>query len=196
VTLHCLSIDRQALPAAMLGTAKAHARVDHARDDTLISQYLAQAIDEVERHCSINVNPASYEVALDTLTAPCTWPAPNAWRVRLPVNNVEGFTLFDAGGVDLSDQVTIEQADIGGAYPAYLVGTGALAAGCTLALDVGVAFIVPGTTPAPDVLPMAPSIAAAVLRLTAAYYENREASVALVLEQFAPELVSIWNPSA
>jgi hypothetical protein len=35
-----------------------------------------------------------------------------------------------------------------------------------------------------------------VLRLVGGYYEAREAGVAITVDEFAPELVALWNPSA
>jgi uncharacterized phiE125 gp8 family phage protein len=185
MTLVCTSVDRETLPDALLDLAKSHARVSHTRDDALITQYVAQAIDQVERRCSINLNPASYTVVLDVL-APCAVLPTGPVRVRLPVNNVGEFLVLDADASDVSAGYTVEQADLGGALPAYLVGAAPTVPGWQLQAQVGVE--------APEDL--SPAITAAVLRLAAAYYENREASVALTMDEFAPELVAIWNPSA
>jgi hypothetical protein len=181
-----LTVDRTTLAAALLDAAKAQCRVTHGRDDVLIQQYVAQAIEAVERRCSINLNPALFELDLFTLEAlPCVgWPG--RCRLALPVNNVHAFTLKDADGIDQADLYTIEQGDLGGSAAAYLVGPAVVAADWAMTVDVGV-----DTTEL-----LSPAVAAVVLRLTGGYYENRESPSALVVDDFLGELASIWRPSA
>lgn len=185
--LAALSVDRAALPAALLDIAKSHLRVRHDRDDLLIGQHLAMAIDQVERRCNINLNPAVFTI--DPL-AVTSWPVgwwPANTRYVLPVNNVHDFTLLDGEGVDQSDGYAIEQADLGGSASAYLVGAPLISgAGWALTLEVGVDD--------PDAL--TPAVLAAVLRLTGGYYENRESPSAVVVGDFLGELASVWRPSA
>jgi uncharacterized phiE125 gp8 family phage protein len=185
--MNAISVDRTTLPAALLAIAKEHLRVRHTRDDLLITQYIAQAIDAVERRCSINLNPAVY--ALDPCTLDAAWPCitrSGAARLLLPVNNVQSFTLEDADNADQSVGYTIEQADMGGAFSAYLVGPPISGSGWALALNVGVDTL--------EVL--SPAVTAAVLRLTGGYYENRESPSAVVADDFLSELVAVWRPGA
>jgi hypothetical protein len=186
-----LSVDRAALPDALLDVAKDHLRVRHDRDDTLIRMYVAQAIDVVERKGSINLNPSTF--AIDPCALPgVAWPA-QLWmpagtmgvRLSLPVNNVEAFTVTDADGVDQSDAYEVEQADLGGSAQAYLVGP-TIAAGWAMTADVGVDD--------PDKL--APAVLAVVLRLVGGYYETRESASDLTDDTFVDELVAVWRPSA
>jgi uncharacterized phiE125 gp8 family phage protein len=193
--MNLLTVDRAALPAALLSLAKDHCRVRHTRDDALIRQYIAQAIDAIERRCSINLNPATFALDLYVrawplcATAPAYVVPPMRWP--LPVNNVLSFTLVDTNDVDQSAPYTIEQADIGGSAAAYLVGPNIPAAGWKMTLDVGI------DVPAAPALPaMAPAVQAAVLRLVGGYYETRESAVALVIDEFIPELAPVWRPSA
>jgi hypothetical protein len=181
--MNLVSVDRLTLPTAMLATAKEHLRVRHDRDDALITQYLAMAISAVERRCNINVNPAVYALDAATLASGvCAgWPA--VARYALPVNNVVAFTLEDADGVDQAVPYAIEQADLGGSATAYLVGPPSLAA-WAMTLDVGV--------DAPEAID--PAVAAAVLRLTGGYYENRESPSAVVVDDFLGELAAVWRP--
>lgn len=186
MTLHQLSVDRAALPTAMLDLAKAHLRVRHDRDDTLVGVYIAQAIDEVERRCNINLNPAVF--ALDVYACvpmPCIgWPA--VARLALPVNNIASFTLEDAEGIDQAGPYVIEQADLGGSAGAYLVGPVVPAAAWAMTADVGIDD--------PDA--MSPAVLAVVLRLVGGYYENRESPAPLVVDEFAGELAAVWRPFA
>jgi hypothetical protein len=190
--MNLVSVDRLTLPAAMLATAKEHLRVRHDRDDGLITQHLAMAISAVERRCNINVNPAVYALDAPALALaplrPSTallWPCAASPRYALPVNNVVGFTLLDADGVDQSAGYAIEQADLGGSAAAYLVGAYPLAAiGGVLTLDVGM--------DAPEQID--PAVAAAILRLTGGYYENRESPSAVVVDDFLGELAAVWRP--
>lgn len=184
--MNCLSVDRTTLPQAMTDLAKAHLRVYHARDDTLIGVYLAQAIDEVERRCNINLVPATFALDVPALVlVPCrTYPAQARWA--LPVNNVQAITLEDADGTDQSDAYAIEQADLGGSASSYLVGPPIPAAAWTMTADVGV----------DDPDDLAPAVLAVILRLVGAYYENREAPQAVVVDDFLGELAAVWRPTA
>lgn len=186
MTLHQLSVDRTALPMALLDLAKSHLRVRHDRDDTLVGVYIAQAVDEVERRCNINLNPATFALDLYAL-GPSTcagWPV--LARQALPVNNVQSFTLEDADGLDQSAPYAIEQADLGGSASAYLVGPAVPAAGWTMTADVGV----------DNGDDMAPAVLAVVLRLVGGYYENRESPAAVVVDEFAVEMAAVWRPYA
>jgi Phage gp6-like head-tail connector protein len=188
------SVDRTSLPAALLDLAKSHLRVRHTRDDALILQYLAQAIEQVERRCSINLNPAS--VIIVPAEDCCTpWSAPPVMRWRLPVNNVQTFTLLDADGVDHANDYGVEQADLNGAHAAYLVGSPFGAPDWTFEATVGVLYAPPHIPPF-EPTDLAPAVLAAVLRLTGAYYENREAFGALTADDFLGELAAVWSPSA
>ena len=187
--MNALNVDRTTLPAALLDTAKLHLRVYHTRDDALIAQYLAMAIDEVERRCNINLNPAVFALEPVTLTPGPYAGWPGLARYALPVNNVHAFTLDDADGEDMADSYTIEQADLGGSAGAYLVGVPLVArtvAGWTMTVDVGL--------DTPDDL--SPAVTAAVLRLTGGYYENRESPSAVVVDDFLGELTAVWRPNA
>ena len=123
-----LTVDRTTLPQAMLDTAKAHLRVTHTRDDSLIAAYLAQAIDTVERQSNINVNPATFALQPpNAYPCPCVpyssaGQPPGTARLPLPVNNVSAFTLVDGDGADQAASYSIEQADLGGSATSYLVG--------------------------------------------------------------------------
>ncbi len=190
--MNCLDVDRQVLPAALLETAKSHLRVRHGRDDLLIQTYLAQAIDAVERRCSINLNMADFELEIHHLDAtPCV-ALPEHVRLALPVNNVRSFTLADGDGVDQSISYAVEQSDIGGAGQAYLVGPPVTGSDWLMTATVGLDVPVPTEVP-PN---LAPAVLAVLLRLTAGYYENRESSSALAADDFLGELIAIWRPSA
>jgi uncharacterized phiE125 gp8 family phage protein len=189
--MNCLDVDRDQLPAALLELAKQHLRVRHGRDDLLIQTYLAQAIELVERRCSINLNPADFELEVHHLDAQPCRTLPEHMRLALPVNNVRTFTLTDGDGIDQSLNYAVEQADIGGSGQAYLVGPPVTGADWLLTAAVGV------DVPVPDQAPptLAPAVLAVVLRLAAGYYENRESSSALGVDDFLGELVAIWRPS-
>lgn len=186
MTLHQLAVDRTALPTDLLDLAKEHLRVRHVRDDVLIGVYLAQAIDAVERRCNINLNPATFSLDVyGCCCLPCVgWPA--MARLALPVNNVQTFTLEDSQGIDQAADYAIEQADLGGSAGAYLVGPAVPVAGWAMTAEVGVET-------ADD---LSPAVLAVVLRLTGGYYENRESPAALVADEFAVELATVWRPAA
>lgn len=191
--MNCLDVDRSSLPAALLELAKSHQRVRHGRDDLLIQTYLAQALEVVERRCSINLNPADFEIEVHHLQAvPCAVPPPHV-RLVLPVNNVRTFTLADAEGVDQSLNYTVEQADLGGTAAAYLVGPAMHDSGnwvMTAAVGIDAA------TPEDAATQLAPAVLSAVLRLAAAYYENRESTSGVLVGDFLAELTAIWRPGA
>jgi uncharacterized phiE125 gp8 family phage protein len=191
--MNCLDVDRSSLPAALLDLAKQHLRVRHSRDDLLIQTYVGQAIDAIERRCSINLNPADFELEVHHLDAmPCE-ALPEHMQLALPVNNVRTFTLTDGDGVDQSVSYAIEQSDLGGSGQAWLVGPPITEDDWLMTAAVGIEVATGSPPPAPDI---APAVLAAVLRMTGGYYENRESSAALAVDDYLNELIPIWRPSA
>lgn len=181
-----ITVDRTALPLLLLPKAKAQARVEHTRDDELITDQLAQAINAVERRCNININPAQYSLLSCELGL---WyaHAGSAIRGPLPVNNVlQIVSLAPPGGADQAADYTIVQAEYGGNAAAYLSGPSAFDGDWTLVVDVGMATDTE----------LEPAVTAAILRIAAAYYEARESSSPVFVDDFLSELVSVWRPSA
>ena len=170
-----MTVDRDVLPVALLALAKSQMRVEHNRDDVLITEQLRAAIVGVERRCSININPAQFAFEGCDITA----------TGRLPVNNVSAIVSLFSGGVDVSSNYGIKQDEMGGNAHAYLVGPTLNSNDAVLVVDVGMQ-----TVDAID-----PAITAAVLRITAAYYENRETFAPVFVDDFLGELIAIWRPA-
>jgi uncharacterized phiE125 gp8 family phage protein len=180
-----LQIDRSTLPDALLPLAKEHLRVRFTRDDGLITSLVSDAIDAVERRCSLNLFRATYALRLDACRQQYRCDATDLMRYELPVNNVVAVTVTDGAAVDWSTFYEIEQADFGGAGAAWIVGPSMSGAGWMAEVDCGV----------DDPDDLAPAVRVAVLRLAAAYYEARESFVTVVDTDYLGELLSIWRPS-
>jgi hypothetical protein len=193
MTIERLSVERTALPDALLDRIKAHLRVEFTRDDALIHTYTAAAINLVEMKCNVSLNPAEYVVTGDELRASGTrWGFRGAQpRWTLPVNNVRDFTLLessDADAGDLSLEFELWSPDFGGGAASYLVSVAgrAMPSAGIVQLTVGV----------DDPTELAPAFFSLIARLTGSLYENREASTALWADTFADELATLWRPSA
>lgn len=187
-----ISVDTATLPTALLPTAKAHARVEHTRDDPLFITYIAASISMIERKCNVSLNPAVYLMTPDELAPPTPRPA-CGYRMgwALPVNNANAVLIVqsgDPGAPDISTDFQLWSPDYGGSASSYLVETAGqqLPGTARLTVDVGV-------TNVPD---LAPAFLGIILRLTASMYENREASTGLFDDTFADELVGLWRPFA
>jgi hypothetical protein len=181
------TLDTAALPTLLLPTMKAQARVQHARDDALITGHTAAAIAMVEKLCNVSLNPAVYEVTPDELVWSCTPRSLSPHNWLLPHNNVRTFTI-DNAGTDISDQFELWQQDFGGSTSAYLTGPGSstVQTGALLTLTVGVL-----TPPA-----LSPAFLSVIGRMVASMYENREASSSLWVDGFSAELFAMWRPYA
>lgn len=192
--MRIISIDRTTLAADLLAVAKSNSRVEHDRDDALIETMIAQAIDDIQRLANVYLFDTEAEwtgAELSRLRSFCVATAsayPNAMRVSLPFNNVASVEVTDADGVDQSAAFEIEQGEPGGNSQSYLIGP---------TLNVGpwpgLVFSFRYGVAAADEI--APSVKAAVIRRTSAYYENREATLALSLNEAPGEFLSIWRPT-
>lgn len=181
------TIDRTTLPAAFLELAKAQARVTHAEDDALITEQLAQAIDDVERL----TNATIFERQM-TLTPPELGLDLLAWAVSgsgnwisLPFNNVSALEVLDGAGTDISAAYTIKQRDPGGTGTTWLQGpaTAPTPAPATFTFTAGMK-----TTGG-----IAPALRRLILRRAAALYEFRESALPLTADDLAGE-PGLWRP--
>jgi uncharacterized phiE125 gp8 family phage protein len=189
------NLDRDTLPPLMLDTAKAQSRIDHARDDALVTEYLAQAIDDVER--LTNATLFQRTITLDTDEV---WPALPAWawglmasdviRIALPFNNVSDLiaTGTDSEGnpVDVTASFSLAQVEPGGVGTAFLVGpTDATSwTGVTFQFTAGLA----------DPNAIAPSVRRVIYRRAAALYEYREAALPLTAAEAGGD-PGVWRPA-
>jgi hypothetical protein len=194
MSIQRLDVSYAPLPAALLDSIKAHLRVEHDRDDTLIRAYISAAIGICERKCNVSLNPAEYMVTLDELRprGPKLW-AGGTWRHSwlLPLNNVREFELLDSATPpnDLSANFELWNADPGGNGSSYLLGLDGyyLPTGAQItSLTVGVL----------DQETLAPAFFSLIARITGSLYENREASTDLVGDGFDSELIALWRPDA
>jgi len=148
-----VAADWTVLPAAMLATAKVHARVDHSTDDPFITDAIGRAIGGLEQRNDVLINPTTY-----------VWkPAASEFcngRARIPYTPVLSFTA--AAGGDVSANYVIETDAIHGAKPQYLVGS--YIAGLVVTCTAG--FATAAAVP--------PRMVDRIMRLTAHLYEHRE----------------------
>lgn len=182
-----VAVNRDALPALFLPLAKSQARIDHDRDDALVTEHLAQAIDDVERLTNATIfertiGATSWEVAGAPLWAWAVPGSPN-W-ISLTFNNVITFGAIDAAGVDVTTLYTLRQADPGGVGTAWLQGPAAPPA-------QPVSFII--VAGARDLDGIAPALRRLILRRAAALYEYREAALPLSADDLTGE-PALWRP--
>jgi len=187
------SFDALTLATALLDQQKAHCRVYHDRDDLLLPTYTAAAISEVGKRANINLAQATFETVagIEAFGWPARWGVGAAYL--LPFNNVRELRVFDSDGNDLSSEWTVAQQAFGGNADAYMVSPtkAMLPTGGRIEIDVGVEL-------AAD---LDPAVLLVVLRMGAAYYENRESDQPLtdttfVASRFEAEIFSIWRPTA
>jgi len=182
--MNILTVDRFALPQALLTRTKAHMRVEYVRDDALILDYLSQGIAAIERRCNINLNPSVYD--LDGYELRLESCSPSLYRYRLPVNNVgEVIDVIQDGGANVAASYTITQSDQGGSGNSYLVGPQLSGSGWALKVAAGVS----------DPVNLDAAVIACLYRIAAAYNEARESNAPVFVDEFTSELVSVWRPS-
>jgi hypothetical protein len=193
MSIERVTVDREALPEALLPLIKAHVRVEFDRDDMLLTTYTAAAIGLVESKCNVSINPAQYVVTADELRASGTrWAYPGgSARWTLPLNNVRDFTLMESteeDAADLSGDFELWSPDFGGSASSYLIAVAGrpVPTAAIVSLDVGL----------DDSVDLAPGFFALIARLAGSMYENREASTALWADTFAEELNALWRPAA
>jgi uncharacterized phiE125 gp8 family phage protein len=181
------TIDRTTLPAALVPLAKAQAKVEHARDDVLIAEHLAQAIDDVERVTNATLFERTITTdAVDLVGWPLyAWATPGSGNwIGLPFNNVSAFVATDADGLDVSSGYRVRQADIGGVGTAWLQGP-------TTVATPPITFAITAGLKTPDAI--APALRRLILRRAAALYEYREAALPLSADDLADE-PALWRP--
>lgn len=181
------TIDRATLPPLFLDLAKSQARIVTSDDDALITEQLAQAIDDVERLTNATIFERTFELTSDDLASSPLWawatPASPNW-ISLSFNNVSAFVATDADSVDVSDQYRLRQRDPGGVGTSYLQGPATMpAAPITFAVTAGMKTL--------DTI--APALRRVILRRFAALYEYREAALPLTVNDLTGE-PSLWRP--
>lgn len=182
--LQTTTIDLATLPAAFLPLAKSHARIDHDRDDSTATEYLAQAIDDVERLANVTIFDRTIEGTLDGLGM-CYRPTDASARLwtAMPFNNVRSFTATAPDATDVSPAWSLQQADPGGAATTWLGAPPATPwQGVAFSFKAGMASLAT----------IAPSLRRLILRRFAALYEYREAALPLTIDDLAGEPL-VWR---
>lgn len=169
-----ISVDRAALPQAMLPMFKTHCRVSYTDDDQYLSLCLVRAIDLCERHWGSFVFGT---VVLWTTSY-------RAQRRELPVAPVQSFTASDEAGNDVTSDYRIK-----GEYLERVDGQ-PVPAGLSVTLHCGYDAYVD----------MPPSAIDVSFRIGGHLFENREAVTSYSLDQ-VPQwmndlLVGTWIPRA
>jgi len=174
-------VDRATLPANMLSIAKTHLRVTFADDDDYIRLCLSRAIDLFERHAGWFVF---------TRTIEWSPSVDGSVRLSIPVQPIDGMTVLDSGGVDVSADYRAFPDHEALRWYFERLDKAALPAGLKVTLVAGFA----------DLTNLPPSVTDITLRLTAYFYENRESIASYSLEQ-VPQwmndlLLGNWIPRA
>lgn len=151
-------LDRAALPAALLGIAKSHLRVDGSYDDVYITDAIKRAINWFERVTNVSVNPVTWTWSPDQQVF-CNG---GGQRAQVPVSPVNSFAVAASDDTDISANFAVETMSTHGIGLYALVGQ--YAAGMTVSIPSGYA----------DADTLDPGIEDAVLRYTSHLYENRE----------------------
>lgn len=85
-------ITPRASPVITLADLKAHLRVTHSSEDTLIASYLEQACSWAENYALITIGPQTLEVALDA------FPTGSIELPRGPVTGITSVKYIDVNG--------------------------------------------------------------------------------------------------
>jgi hypothetical protein len=157
MTVTVVTVDRTALPTALLPIAKSHLRVDGTYDDAYIENALARAIGRIEDANGITINPTT-----------ATWtPGTGDFcgdGATLPARPASGFTAT-AGSppadVKSSYDIVLKWDDITGIPIQTLQG--AATSGLTVTLELGYTT---ATLP--------PQVLDRILRHAAHLYDHRE----------------------
>lgn len=189
------TVDWAPISDGLLRRAKAESRIDHDRDDDLVTAKVQAAADMIEREANVYLAPATYEADdPHALGDACGWYSRfHAWGVLLPFNNVRAARLFDADDNDITGDWRIRQREFGSNRDAYLVSPTQtrVPTFARVEFDVGVE----------SVADIAPLVVQVLLRIAASLYEYREAADpivdaerGLVVARFDRELQAIWRP--
>jgi uncharacterized phiE125 gp8 family phage protein len=160
--------DYATLPAALLPLTKDHLRVTFDDDDTVITEYLAQAIGLCEQIWDLAVFGTEVDWQPDLSTG--------ASRYQCPLQPVSAFTVM-AAAVDVSSEYALEMASL--TEPVWLVHSD----GTDFATDAEITL----TAGYADIASMPPPMRAGILRVAATLYEHRE-SVSVI----GPEQMPFW----
>lgn len=149
------TVDKTTLPTALLPRAKAHCRIDFSRDDALLTEIIARAIEKFENETEAKVFAATFQ-----------WSPAGAdfvdGRARSPISPVLDFTA-DVGETNVKDSYSVvTNSAIQGAGTYYLVGAWQDGLGLTL------------TTGYTDAAAIPAGIINEIMLYTATFYENRE----------------------
>jgi uncharacterized phiE125 gp8 family phage protein len=155
-------IDRDALPEALLSTAKTHMRVEFTRDDEYITLCLKRAIDFFERTTGMNVFSAEYDWYPQVGRA-----SGGEYFYALPFQPQPSFTVTDDTATDISDQFAIRAFGVPDEYgPRTFVSlNGAIDPALVVKIKVGFE----------DEEDLPPGILSFVLEAASWFYEYREA---------------------
>lgn len=184
------SIDRTALPLALLPTVKAHCRVDFPDDDTMLKIYTGIAIGQLEKVWGFALFTQAGKwtpLAGDALST--VIPATDRWQT--PIQPVIEFTAKDEADADVSADFKLIDpgAVISPTYLATLDGS-SFPAGITVAISAGYA----------DETELPPEALGAILQITSRLYEYRENVAAFSINQMPmwlnDLLVGLWQPRA
>lgn len=177
------SVDRTALPTALLPVAKQHMRVDFTDDNEVITKYLQFAISYFEQVSGWRVFGA------DVAWSPVSSTSAAASRYQCPVQPVASFKVM-SGAVDVSSEYALQAGEP--VAPVFLVHSD----GTPFPADAGITLVAGYADP--DAIE--PNAQAAILRIAATLYENRESVTTLSLEQmpfWLNDLLSgTWIPRA
>jgi uncharacterized phiE125 gp8 family phage protein len=172
--------DYAALPAAMLTLAKQHMRVTWTDDDTVITEYLAQAIGLCEQFWGL----AIFSTAVDWTPEPAGQAS-----YQCPVQPVSAFTVT-AGGTDVSADYQLAQAAL--TEPVFLKRKDGTAFPDDAEVTLSAGYATPSA--------LMPPMRAGILRVTATLYENRESATAYTVDQMPfwlnDMLGGLWVPRA
>lgn len=175
--------DYTTLPTALLPLTKAHLRVDFADDDTVITEYISQAIGLLEQFWGLSLFGAAVIWTPDLSTGASRYQAPVA-----PVSDT--FTVVDGEAVDVSADYQIERQAL--TDPVWLArkdGT-AFHAGAVVTLAAGYT----------SVTALLPHQRAAILAVTGTRYEHRESTATISIDEMPHWLTDVlgglWVPRA
>lgn len=188
-----ISINRTALPAALLPTVKAHCRVEFSRDDQYLTGVAGRAIDLFERLTEWAVFQRLYKWSISADEgadfASSGWGEGWAWRLPLAPVTISK-AVIEPGGIDVTSEYSIVANVPDGRGESFMVRELGKP-------DPMPSVVLQGGYALPDDMP--PGVLDFTLRASAWLYENREAALMPGADMMAYAnslLTSYWLPKA
>ena len=184
-----VSVNQTYLAINMLAFCKAHLRIEHDRDDTLIESYIRRAIAKLERQSGIAIFESRYVFEFDHDHHSGLIHHRRSKRLLpIPIKPWRSLEIYDDAGNDITPQFKLHgdttQLGYGESYIELNNSSNSIFSVTAIA-----------GYDSPDELP--PQLEGIILRLAGHYYENRESTLIGVsystYSDFEQDVLELWQ---